>query len=62
MGETIKWGEINGEKSMVRNLWGEINGEKLMVRNLWGEICGEKSIDELSASKIKLFLTISPYD
>ena len=23
----------------------------------WGEICGEKS-----ASKIKLFLTISPYD
>ena len=47
--EIIRWGEIYGEKSMVRNLWGEINGEKLMVRNLWGEICGEKSIDGLSA-------------
>ena len=61
-GEIIRWGEINGENSMGRNQWGEINGEKSMGRNLWGEICGEKSIDGLSASKIKLFLTISPYD
>ena len=53
-----QWGEIYGEKSMGRNQWGEINGEKSMGRNQWGEIC----IDGLSASKIKLFLTISPYD
>ena len=43
---------LSGEKSF--------GGEKSMGRNLWGEINGEKSIDGLSASKIKLFLTISP--